>query len=456
VKLGYLTSQYPAPSHTFIRREVEALERRGLRVHTFSVRPPALPTPVCPEDARAARRTSSILPVRPLRLLESHVWAALHSPRSYAGMLGDALRHRAPGATSLIWSMFHFAEAAVLARELHRRSITHLHNHFANSGANVGYLAARYLGIGWSLTLHGISELDYPAGLLLADKIAAARFVACASHFGRAQAMRVCEPSEWPKLRIVRCGVPTHAVPVPSPRSPDEPLRLLHVGRLAPEKGQHGLLDALGRALRRGADVRLRIAGDGPLQGALRREAHALGLGDHVTFLGRLPEAGVRSEMAIAHGFVLSSFMEGLPVVLMEAMAAGLPVIAPRVAGVPELVEDGCSGLLFDPSDWEGLAERICALAADPAMGYRLAVAGQRRALEGFDIDHVVEPLFEELQRLSPPAPVVPFTRRSALAQVPKDIHRPHPVREAGQLGGQVEQDEGDAVAPSEPRARRQ
>jgi hypothetical protein len=140
----------------------------------------------------------------------------------------------------------------------------------------------------------------------------------------------------------------------------------------------------------------------------------------------------------------------------MEAMAAGLPVIAPRVAGIPELVEDGCSGLLFDPSDWESLAERICALAADPAMGYRLAVAGQRRALEGFDIDHVIEPLFEQLQRLSPPAPVVPFTRRSALAQVPEDIHRPHPVREAGQLGGQVEQDEGDAVAPSEPRARRQ
>jgi colanic acid/amylovoran biosynthesis glycosyltransferase len=454
VRLAYLTSQYPAPSHTFIRREVDALARRGIHVHTLSVRPPA---GYGDRDVAAARDTWSILPLRPAHLLVAHLWAVGRHPVRYVATWVQALRHRVPGLRALVWSFFYFAEAMVLARELTRRRIEHLHNHFANPGANVGYLATRYLRMGWSLTLHGISETDYPAGILLPQKIHAARFVACVSHFGRAQAMRMVEPNQWSKLHIVRCGVPTAAMRAGRRDEPSAPprstrVRVLNVGRLSPEKGQQGLLEAVAGAVACGVDVELRIAGDGPERGALEGAIAERGLGGRVVLLGRLDEGEVWEEMARADVFVLSSLMEGLPVVLMEAMAMGLPVIAPRVAGVPELVDEGRSGLLFDPADWKGLADRIRTLVGDARLRHRMGAWGQHRVGVEFDIDRAVEPLVEAFERCMPRAPVIhlPERARSCAASRPELLDAPDAVRQVGQLGGQVHDDEGDALVAAQ------
>jgi colanic acid/amylovoran biosynthesis glycosyltransferase len=453
VRLAYLTSQYSAPSHTFIRREVEALERRGLMVHTFSVRPPERTGDDDSPAAQAARRTWSILPVAPLAFGRAHLWALGTRPRRYARTLVDAVRHRTPGARAMLWSLFHFCEAVVLARELDRRGIEHLHNHFANAGANVGYLATRYLGVGWSLTLHGISELDYPSGPLLPDKIATARFVACASRFMRAQAMRMVEPAHWDKLCLVRCGVQVDdSAPGRFPGRADGPLRVLHVGRLAPEKGQLGLLEAVARGVARGFDLHLRIGGEGPARAELERAIRALGLHDRVTLLGRLDEGQVHEEMARADAFVLSSFMEGLPVVLMEAMAAGLPVVAPRVAGIPELVEDERSGLLFHPADWDGLCEGLCRLGSDADLRRRLGEEGRVRVRAEFQIDRVVEPLLEELARWTPRAAVVelPLSRPSHPSRHPEVLDGTDAIGQTGQIGRQVDHHEADAPVAAE------
>lgn len=454
MRLGYLVSQYPAPSHTFIQREVEALERRGLIVHTFSVRPPDASTEGDAPATRAARRTWSILPVDPIGVGRAHLWALRRRPRRYVQTLVAALRHRVPGAKGFVWSLFHFVEALVLAHELDRRNVEHLHNHFANAGANVGYLATRYLGLGWSLTLHGISEFDYPSGPLLPAKIEAARFVACASSFGRAQAMRVVDPSLWKKLLLVRCGIHVGATPPPRQERGGGPVRFLHVGRLAPEKGQRGLLDAMAGAVARGADVRLRIGGEGPLRPELEAVMEARGLTPYVTLLGRLDEDQVRAEMAQADAFVLSSLMEGLPVVLMEAMAMGLPVVAPRVAGIPELVEEGRSGILFDPSDWEGLCAGLCALAWDETLRHRLGRAGHARVAREYQIDRVVEPLLEELARWVPRASLVPIDRRgrSRAASAPERLDGAHAVREASELSWHADNHESDARVTAEAR----
>jgi glycosyltransferase involved in cell wall biosynthesis len=280
-------------------------------------------------------------------------------------------------------AFIYFAECLVLARELQRRQITRLHNHFANAGAITGYLAAGLLDIPWSFTMHGISETDYPAGLLLGKKIEAASFVACVSYFGRAQAMRTVTPDQWNKLQVVRCGLPLAALPKHTGSKSRK--RMICVGRLSPEKGQAGLIDAFASLATEFNDAELIFIGDGPEAESLR--ARAAPLADKISFLGRLGEQETLDEIASSEILVLSSFMEGVPIVLMEAMAVGTAVIATRVAGIPELVEDGNSGLLFTPSKWDELANCIRRLLQDEALRTKLARNGQKAVAGEFDID---------------------------------------------------------------------
>jgi glycosyltransferase involved in cell wall biosynthesis len=411
LRIAYLTSQYPATSHTFIRREVTALRASGVDIQTFSVRAPGAAELKSAVDRDEAARTFTLLAQSPFAYIRAHLGEAARHPLRYARTLVLALRHRPPGGKAALLSLAHFAEAMVLATELRRRGIEHLHNHFANSGATVGLLASRQLGIGWSFTIHGISEFDYPAGLLLGAKVAAARFVACVSYFGRAQAYRLVDSREWHKLSIVRCGLELGELPTGEPAT-GPGLRLILVGRLSPEKGIGGLLEALAM-LPEAECLRLAIVGDGPMRAELDARVEQLGLGDRVTFLGRLPEAETLAEIARSDALVLPSFMEGLPIVLMEAMALGKPVIATRVAGIPELVTDGETGLLFTPSDWTELAARISALTNDKQLRQRLGAAGPLRIAEEFDVRRSAEAI-RRLFHQAVPSAATALEHRSA------------------------------------------
>jgi glycosyltransferase involved in cell wall biosynthesis len=194
---------------------------------------------------------------------------------------------------------------------------------------------------------------------------------------------------------VVRCGVEPDRLPAPSrrPPAPGEPLELLTVGRLSPEKGHRGLLQAFAEVVRAGARCRLVVIGGGPEEGALREAAARLGLAGRVELRGAQPEAAVLEAMARAHVFVMSSLMEGLPVVLMEAMALELPVIAPALTGIPELVVDGETGLSYPVGDWGALARGIEALAAAPELRARLGAAGRARVLREFDARSAAIPL---------------------------------------------------------------
>jgi glycosyltransferase involved in cell wall biosynthesis len=293
----------------------------------------------------------------------------------------------------MIWALFHFAEAIVLARELERRQVRHLHNHFANAGANVGLLASRFLELPWSLTLHGISDTDYPAGHLLGSKIEAARFVVCASYFLRAQAMRAVSPEHWHKITVVRCALNLADIPQPARSRPAQPVRMICVSRLSPEKGHRGLLEAFATLRARHVDAVLTIVGDGPELSRLREGIRLHRLDDHAVLLGALSEEEALLQVAQSDVLVLASFMEGLPIVLMEAMALGLPVVAPRLAGIPELVTDEQHGLLFCPSDWEDLAEKMARLSTDPTLRVGLGKAGRAKIEAEFDTRHAVKPL---------------------------------------------------------------
>ena len=382
-RLAYLTSQYPAASHTFIRREIEALREQGWSIDTFSVRPPGSDETVGEADRREAAHTFYILKQSIVAFAGAHLATLFTQPLAYFRTFSMALSHRAPGARGLFLGIAHFAESVLLARELRKRGIAHLHNHFANSAATVGLLASKLIGISWSFTMHGISETDYPAGLMLGRKIEAASLVACVSYFGRAQGMRLVAPSNWDKMHVVRCGIPFDRLP-PKDAS-EEPPTIVCVGRLSPEKGQTGLLRAFARLRAKHPDAVLRLVGDGPDRDALQELAAELAIDGAVTFAGRLPERETLAEIARADMLVLPSFMEGLPIVLMEAMALGVPVISSRVAGIPELVSDGKTGLLFAPSDWDELAQCIERLLSDETLGETLAQIAKWKVASEFD-----------------------------------------------------------------------
>ncbi|HEU4581067.1 MAG TPA: glycosyltransferase [Polyangiaceae bacterium] len=398
MRIAYLVSQYPAASHTFIRREVAGLRARGFEVETFSIRPPTGVSKLADVDQREAETTWYVLPASAARIARSHARALLKHPGSYVSTLRRALGHRVPGLRALLWAAFHFAESIDLASEIERRGVDHLHNHFANSGANVGLLAAHFLRLNWSLTLHGTSEFDYPAGQLLAEKIEAARFVACVTHFGRAQAMRIVDPKHWHKFVIVRAGIerpplPPRDGPAPGANGSAQRSLVLCVARLSPEKGHAGLLQAFAHLVAGGVDAQLELLGDGPERQRIEEQIRILGLTERVKMRGQVSEDQVLEALTRATVLVLASFMEGLPVTLMEALALGVPVVAPCVAGIPELVEHGVSGLTFPPGDWDRLAQVLRDLLADPALQQRLAREGRRRVESEYFVERSLEPL---------------------------------------------------------------
>lgn len=394
-RIAYLVSQYPATSHTFIRREVEAMRRHGITIETFSIRRPSRAEVALPAERAAYDTTFYVLPASPLTVAVTQAAAFFSRPKTYFTTLFVAIRHRPPGTRELLWSLFYFIESIILARELRRRGITHLHNHFANAGATVGFLAAKHLDIPWSLTLHGISETDYPAGLMLADKVRAAKFVACVSWFGRAQAMRLVEPEHWSKFVIVRCALDLKSIGRTSKTKGARRRNIVCVGRLSSEKGHYGLLSALAAIREQGVDAKLTLVGDGPEGAKLRIAAAALLPEDAVVFAGRLDEKATLAAIAQSDILVLSSFMEGLPVVLMEAMALGTPVVSSRVAGVPELITDGVEGRLFTPANWKELAEALAKALTEDEATSRMAVAAQEKIAREFEIERAVLPLVE-------------------------------------------------------------
>lgn len=375
-RVAYLVSDYDAPSHTFVRREVAALRALGTDVCAFSIN----------ESDKSDSEASSVLGRPLLAYLSALISALISNPIRLLSTWKLAWRHRPPGLRAILWAQFHFVEAVMLSKLLSQAGTTHLHVHFANSGATVGMLAANYLRLPWSLTLHGISETDYPAGLLLSEKIFHANFVACASYFMQAQAMRQVSPEQWPKFRIVRCGVDCRRLEQIHASSIGSGIpKLICVGRLSPEKGHLGLLEVMRRLRNKGIDFNLNLVGDGPSRDAIEGLADSLRLRDRIRFSGFLKEDETLFAIAESDILILPSFMEGLPVVLIEALALGKPVVASRVAGIPELIEHGQSGLLFTPSDLTALEEAITQILFDSDIWKKMGRAGQIRIEDEFD-----------------------------------------------------------------------
>ncbi len=384
--LGYLINQHPAPSQTFIRREITALVAAGVTVRRYAVRGFRGPL-VDDDDRREAEQTRRILDGGALGLLGALLRDAALRPARFLKAARTAWRLGGRSHRGRLVHFVYLAEACVLRGWCARDGVDHVHAHFGTNSAAVALLCRELGGPRYSFTVHGPEEFDQPHALSLAEKVAGASFVAAISHHGRSQLMRHAAAADWPKLHVVRCGVDPWYLTAPATLPPrgGRPF-LLNIGRLVEQKGQMTLLDAAARLRREGADFELGVVGDGELRPALTARIAELGLGEHVRLLGWKSGAEVRELLLRSRALVLPSFAEGLPVVLMESLALRRPAVTTWIAGIPELVRDGESGWLVPAGDVDALADAMRqALAADDDQLRRMGEAGARAVAERHD-----------------------------------------------------------------------
>lgn len=393
MRIGYLLNTYPQPSVTFVRREIRALERRGINIHRFAMRSDRASL-VDPADIEEYDRTELVLKAGAARLLTDTLRLAVARPGDFWRALSSTWRMGGRSAQGRLRHLIYLAEAAHVARRAQALDLAHLHAHFGTNSASVAALVRQLGGPSYSFTVHGPEEFDSPQALSLGEKVAGSAFTVAISSHGRSQLSRWAAYAHWPRIKVVHCGIEPDRFPDPVPMPADGPLRLVNIGRFAEQKGQLLLPEALALARARGADLHLTLVGDGPMRPEIEAAIAAHGVGDAVTLTGWLDEAGVRRVLADSHALVLPSFAEGLPMVVMEAMAAGRAVIATAIAGNPELVLPGETGWLVPAGDVEALADLLVKAAATPHV--RLAEmgrAGRVRVLARHDIDREAEKL---------------------------------------------------------------
>ena len=386
-RVAYFVNQYPKVSHTFIRREIAALERQGVRIDRMALRGWDAEVKD-PQDVVERERTQYVLHGSLPRLAAEGAWRLLGNPSRAWSALRLAWRMSKRAERSLPWHLVYLLEACRLATWLERSGAQHVHAHFGTNSTEVVMLAHALGGPGYSFTAHGPEEFDKPEFLGLARKIQDASFVVAISSFGRSQLCRWVPAAQWPKIRVVHCGLePDFFAASDEIRAAAVP-RLVCVGRLCEQKGQLLLVAATAILARRGVAVELVLAGDGEMRADIEAAIAAAGLQAQVRVTGWIGSEQVRDELLAARALVLPSFAEGLPVVIMEAMAIGRPVISTYVAGIPELVRDGVDGWLVPAGDVDALADAMQACLATPPE--RLEAMG-RSAHERVQARHAID-----------------------------------------------------------------
>jgi colanic acid/amylovoran biosynthesis glycosyltransferase len=381
--VAYLLNVYPRPSQSFIRRELSALESQGVRVTRIAIRSDE--QVVDPADLAERQKTRYVLNRGAVSLLLAVARTFLSSPRRFiaAAILASRMGWRSD--RGLVAHLAYLAEACVAAGWLASDAVEHVHAHFGTNAATVAMLCRDLGGPPFSFTVHGPEEFDKPQALGLTEKIARSAFVVAVCEFGRSQIFRWARPSDWPKVHVVRCGVDEMFLTA-SPLTPPAGSTLLSVGRLAEQKGQLILVQAAGELAKRGIDFRLNIVGDGPLRAPLQSMIDRLELRDRVTLCGWKSNGEVRDLLLESRALIMPSFAEGLPVVVMESLALGRPVLSTYIAGIPELVEPGKSGFLVPAGSVSALVDAMeTVLKLDAAEMEQLGQVGAARVREQHD-----------------------------------------------------------------------
>ncbi|HSL72358.1 MAG TPA: glycosyltransferase [Longimicrobiales bacterium] len=390
-RLAYIVSRFPKVTETFVLNELIALERAGACVELFPLlrERPAVQHPEARDWARRARYQ----PFLSAAILRAQLFYLRRDPRRYLRVLWTVLRETWGSANFFVGAIGIFPKTVRFAYEMQQGGIDHIHAHFANHPAAAAFIIHELTGIPYSFTAHG-SDLHVERRMLK-TKVEAAAFAVTISSYNRELILRECGEQFRPRIQVVHCGIDPAAFP---PRAEthavtSESLRIVCVGSLEEVKGHHYLVEACRLVRAHGISVQAVLVGDGPLRRALETQVAAAGLESCIRLAGWLPRPQVAALLRDADVAVLASCRtragkrEGIPVALMEAMASGLPVIASALSGIPELVEDGVTGLLVPPRDAAALAAALERLAADPVLRRDLGTRACAKVQHEFNLE---------------------------------------------------------------------
>jgi len=383
-KLVYLTSEYPAISHTFILREVQSLRKQGFDIRSASIRKTENLHKMTDTEKEEARQTFYVQNISPAKFLLVQVRLLLSSPLQYLKTLSHSVRLVLKG-TKAIKAMAYFLEAVILVDWMRSEKLNHVHVQFPNPAATVALISSQFKGIEYSLSVHGPMVFLDASENLLPEKFENALFVRCISQYCQCQVLRLLSHENWEKVSVVRLGIELDQF-APQITKPNEVAQIVCVGRLIPEKGQRVLLAACHRLKKKGIPFVATFVGDGVDRKALEELSRSLDLDDSVSFSGALGQNEVKRMYDKSDIFVLSSFNEGLPVVLMEAMAKELAVVSTHIDGIPELIENEKSGFLVTPSDNEELSARLEMLIKDASLRKTLASEARKTVSEKYNL----------------------------------------------------------------------
>ncbi len=356
-KVAYFTNQYPKVSHSFIRREILALERIGYQVSRFALRGWD-ENLVDPEDLNEQKKTRYVLKAGLPALFVQGLHVLMMAPGGFFRALLSSVTLGYRSDRPLPVHLIYFLEACLLYKWVMHDEIEHIHGHFGTNPAEVIMLVKMIGGPEYSFTVHGPEEFDRPRFLKLEEKIKTSKFVVAISSFGRSQLFRTLGYEDWHKVKEVHCGLDAEFYNKNKSAVPDNN-RLVCVGRLCEQKGQLLLIDAIHRLKNKGVEIQLVLAGDGELRGEVEHLIRKYELSGNVVITGWISSDQVRDELLNSRALVLPSFAEGLPVVIMEAMSLRRPVLSTHIAGIPELVQSGTNGWLFPAGSVDSLVEAI-------------------------------------------------------------------------------------------------
>jgi colanic acid/amylovoran biosynthesis glycosyltransferase len=363
LKIAYFVNEYPKPSHSFIRREIMALERQGFEILRIALRGWRNELPDA-EDQSERTRTRHVLRGGPLTLLGPTITAMLRSPIRFMRAVRLAAHMSQDSERSLVYHLIYIMEACRTLEWVKAFGAERIHVHFGDNSTEIVMLARMLGGPPYSFTAHGPNEFLRNWGL--DQKIHHSEFAVAVSSYGRSQLYLRCDARDWPKLKVIHCGLERSFYETATASMPAVG-RIVCVGRLCAAKGQLLLLEVVRRLVADGIPVQLVLAGDGPMRTELEQRITQLRLGAQVRITGWISAEQVRNEILAARALVLPSFAEGLPVVIMEAMALRRPVLTTYIAGIPELVRAGENGWLFPAGSMAELEHAIRECLSMPA-----------------------------------------------------------------------------------------
>jgi colanic acid/amylovoran biosynthesis glycosyltransferase len=397
MNISYLINQYPKVSHSFIRREILALERQGFNVQRIALRGWDEKL-VDAQDVNEHEKTKYVLKEGVVSLIFATIKIFVNSPVIFIQALLLTLKMANKSEKSLVYHLVYLAEACKLLPWLDTNKSQHLHAHFGTNSAEIAMLASKLSSIPYSFTVHGPEEFDKPQALGLNTTISMAKFVVAISSFGRSQLFRWADFADWGKIKVAHCGLEADFYNVAAQAMPLKP-RLVCVGRLCEQKGQMLLIEAVKRLRDDAVDFELVLAGDGEMRAEVEALIKQYALQNQIKITGWVSSEAVRAHILEAQVLVLPSFAEGLPVVIMEAMSLRRPVISTYIAGIPELVKQGENGWLCVAGDIDDLMRAMREALATPLANLEaMGDAAYKRVIERHNIDIEAAKLAEHIK----------------------------------------------------------